>query len=53
VSSLTAHKSISEDRQDFPMAKIKARKEDVSERDVPEPDKKINGSITWFSKEMS
>ena len=29
------------DRQDFQMAEEKARKEDVSDRDVPEPDKKI------------
>jgi len=30
------------DREDFKMAEEKARKEDISERDVPEPDKKIN-----------
>jgi len=30
------------DRQDFQMAEEKARKDDVSEQDVPEPDKKIN-----------
>jgi len=28
------------DRQDFQMAEEKARKDDVSEQDVPEPDKK-------------